>query len=198
MKQKILKVITAIALIITLTMANVIVLCNSIVSYAASAINEDKSTSHKNIEFMAYFKDSNGNETSTLDAKTNLQDMKLYLQISVKQNGYFNGQISLKNSNFKFKTDISNDSVNGMDENNIYLNQINAGDTKEIEVGIELLKDTDFNLDLLNSDSKIELSGIYRDDTEKDISVTATKNVRIHMVSPYQKGDNILSQEIII
>ena len=33
MKEKILKVTTAIALIITLTMANVLVLCDSIVSY---------------------------------------------------------------------------------------------------------------------------------------------------------------------
>ena len=64
MKEKILKVTTAIALIITLTMANVLVLCDSIVSYAASAISETKSTSHKNVEFMAYFKDSDGNKVA--------------------------------------------------------------------------------------------------------------------------------------
>lgn len=197
MKEKILKVTTAIALIITLTMANVLVLCDSIVSYAANAISETKSTSHKNVEFMAYFKDSNGNKVSSLDEKTNSEDMKMYLQVSVKQNGYFNGQISLKNSNFKFKTDIQNDIVNKIDENNIYLNQINAGDTKEIEVGIEFVKDSEFDLSLISIESKLGLSGIYRDETEKNISITATRTVRLHMVSPYQKGDNILSQEVI-
>lgn len=197
MKEKILKVTTAIALIMTLTMANVLVLCDSIVSYAASAISENKSTSHKNVEFMAYFKDSDGNKVSSLDEKTNSEDMKMYLQISVKQNGYFNGQISLKNSNFKFKTDIENDAVNRIDENNIYLNQINAGDTKEIEVGVEFVKDNEFDLDLINIETKLDLSGIYRDETEKNISITATRTVRLHMVSPYQKGDNILSQEVI-
>ena len=126
MKEKILKITTAIALIITLTMANVLVLCDSIVSYAASAISETKSTSHKNVDFRAYFKVSHGNKVSSLDEKTNSEDMKMYLQVSVKQNGYFNGQISLKNSNFKFKTDIENEIVNKIDENNIYLNQINA------------------------------------------------------------------------
>ena len=197
MKEKILKVTTAIALIITLTMANVLVLCDSIVSYAANAISETKSTSHKNVEFMAYFKDSNGNKVSSLDEKTNSEDMKMYLQVSVKQNGYFNGQISLKNSNFKFKTDIQNDIVNKIDENNIYLNQINAGDTKEIEVGIEFVKDSEFDLSLISIESKLGLSGIYRDETEKNISITATRTVRLHMVSSYQKGDNILSQEVI-
>ena len=197
MKEKILKITTAIALIITLTMANVLVLCDSIVSYAASAISETKSTSHKNVEFLAYFKDSNGNKVSSLDEKTNSEDMKMYLQVSVKQNGYFNGQISLKNSNFKFKTDIENEIVNKIDENNIYLNQINAGDTKEIEVGIEFVKDNEFDLNLINIESNLDLSGIYRDETEKNISITATRTVRLHMVSPYQKGDNILSQEVI-
>lgn len=197
MKEKILKITTAIALIMTLTMANVLVLCDSIVSYAVSAISETKSTSHKNVEFMAYFKDSDGNKVSSLDEKTNSEDMKMYLQVSVKQNGYFNGQISLKNSNFKFKTDIQNDIVNKIDENNIYLNQINAGDTKEIEVGIEFVKDNEFDLNLINTESNLDLSGIYRDETEKNISITATRKVRLHMVSPYQKGDNILSQEVI-
>ena len=37
----------------------------------------------------------------------------------------------------------------------------------------------------------------YRDETEKNISIIATRTVRLHMVSPYQKGDNILSQEVI-
>lgn len=197
MKEKILKITTAIALIITLTMANVLVLCDSIVSYAENAISETKSTSHKNVEFMAYFKDSDGNKVSSLDEKTNSEDMKMYLQVSVKQNGYFNGQISLKNSNFKFKTDIQNDIVNKIDENNIYLNQINAGDTKEIEVGIKFVKDNEFDLNLINIESNLDLSGIYRDETEKNISITATRTVRLHMVSPYQKGDNILSQEVI-
>ena len=197
MKEKILKITTAIALIMTLTMANVLVLCDSIVSYAANAISETKSTSHKNVEFMAYFKDSDGNKVSSLDEKTNSEDMKMYLQVSVKQNGYFNGQISLKNSNFKFKTDIENEIVNKIDENNIYLNQINAGDTKEIEVGIEFVKDNEFDLNLINTESNLDLSGIYRDETEKNISITATRKVRLHMVSPYQKGDNILSQEVI-
>ena len=189
MKEKILKVTTAIALIITLTMANVLVLCDGIVSYAANAISETKSTSHKNVEFMAYFKDSNGNKVSSLDEKTNSEDMKMYLQVSVKQNGYFNGQISLKNSNFKFKTDIQNDIVNKIDENNIYLNQINAGTTAQFDVEIEPIENEQFDLGLLTSKTKINLNATYKDRTEKDINVKASREVKLDYA--YNKEDNV-------
>ena len=71
MKQRILNAITAMLLILTLTMANVIMLCVDVVSYAANSI--DNSTNSKNVEFMAYFKDANGNKTTSMDAKTNAE-----------------------------------------------------------------------------------------------------------------------------
>ena len=72
----------------------------------------------------------------------NAEDLKLYFQITVKQEGLFNGNIVLSDANFKFKTDFSDNSINRIEENKIYLNQINAGETKEIEVGIQLLTDS--------------------------------------------------------
>ena len=66
MKQRILQVMTAVLLIMTLTMANVLLLCADVVSYAANEINADKSTNHKNVEFMGYFKDKEGNKTTSL------------------------------------------------------------------------------------------------------------------------------------
>ena len=95
MKQRIFQVITSLLLIITLTMANFLLLCVDVVALAADEINADKSTNHKNIEFMAYFKDENGNKIAEKDTYTNNEDLKLYFQISVKQEGYFNGNIVL-------------------------------------------------------------------------------------------------------
>ena len=139
MKQRILNAITAMLLILTLTMANVIMLCVDVVSYAANSI--DNSTNSKNVEFMAYFKDANGNKTTSMDAKTNAEDLKLYFQVAVSKEGYFNGNIVLNNANFRLKSNILSDSVSKRENNVVYLNQINAGENKEIEVGIELLKD---------------------------------------------------------
>ena len=54
MNQKILKIITVLMLVVTLTMANFVLLCADVVTYAADAINADKSTNNKNVEFTAY------------------------------------------------------------------------------------------------------------------------------------------------
>lgn len=199
MKQRILQVITSLLLIITLTMANFLLLCIDVVSYAAEEINADKNTNHKNIEFMAYFKDEKGNKVTERDAYTNNNDLKVYFQVSVKKEGYFNGNIVLKDSNFKLKTDSLSDGISKIENNIIYLNQINAGESKEFEVGIELLKDEQFDLNLINMKSKVSVEGIYKDSTRKDISIKAERNLNLKFISPYTaKEENIiLSQKTI-
>lgn len=199
MKQKILQVITSLLLIITLTMANFLLLCVDVVSYAADVINVDKSTNHKNVEFMAYFKDKEGNKITEMDSYTNNDDLKIYFQVSVKKEGYFNGNIVLNNANFKLKTDILSDGISKIENNNIYLNQINAGESKEIEVGIELLKNEQFDLNFINMENSISINGVYKDSTQKDISVNAERKVILNLVSPYEglNEDAILSQEIV-
>ena len=199
MKERILKTLTAITLIMTLTMANVLLLCANAVTYAMDALNEDKSTSYKNVEFMAYFKNDNGDKVSSLEKTMNADNLKLYMQISVKQEGYFNGNIVLNDSNFKLNNEILSDGVSKIENNTIYLNQIKAGETKEIETKVEIIKDDKFDLSLLDKNSKITLNGTYRGSTQKDITVTAEKTVNLKLVSPYNKenvGDN-LSQEVI-
>ena len=199
MKQKFLQVITAMLLIVTLTMANFVLLCVDVVSYAAEIINMESSTNHRNVEYMAYFKDAAGNKVDSLDAKTNSEDLKLYFQVSVKKEGYFNGNITLNNANFKLKSDVLSDGVNKIENKTVYLNQINAGESKEIEVGIELLKNDQFDLNYLNMESSISINGIYRDSTQKDISIKADRDVTLNFVNPYSSAEEavVLSQNII-
>ena len=199
MKQKFLQAVTAMLLIVTLTMANFLLLCVDVVSYAAEIINMESSTNHKNVEYMAYFKDAAGNKVDSLDAKTNSEDLKLYFQVSVKKEGYFNGNITLNNANFKLKSDVLSDGVNKIENNTVYLNQINAGESKEIEVGIELLKNDQFDLNYLSMESSISINGIYRDSTQKDISIKADRGVTLNFVNPYTSAEEavVLSQNII-
>lgn len=199
MNQKILKVITVLMLIATLTMANFMLLCADVVSYAVDTINADRSTNNKNVEFVAYLKNEKGEKVDSFDAKMNAEDLKLYFQISVKQEGLFNGDIVLNDANFKFKTDFTDNSISKIEENKVYLNQINAGETKEIEVGIQLITDSQFDLGLINKQSKIGIEGTYRDSKQKDIAISATRTIEINMVSPYDSAEECikLSQEII-
>ena len=186
MKGRILKAITVIMLIITMTMANFILLGNGIVSYAADIIGSEQNTSHKNVAFSASLQ-TDAEENVNLKAKMNVTDLKLHMQISVKQEGYFNGEIVLNNSNFKLKTDILSDGINKIEGNKISLSQINAGETRDIIVGIEVNKDDNFDLGMLDKESTLLLQGIYRDRTEKNINVTGERKVTLQLVSPYDE-----------
>ena len=140
MQKRLFKVLIVFVLIMTMTMSNFVLIGINAVS-AVEEITQDKNTNQKNVEFMTYFKDEQGNKVSEYSSKSTDTDLKLYLNVSVKQEGYFNGAITLKDSNFKFKTDNSSDKISSITENNIKLKQINAGDSVELEIGVELVKD---------------------------------------------------------
>ena len=157
MKSKLMKVITVMLLLVTLTMINFVYVGVGFISVAA----ERSSTNHKNIEFTSELKNEN----------------ILTLTVAVKNEGYFNGEITLENSNFKLKN-ISSEYVNKIEGNKITLNQINAGTTASFDVEIEPIKDDIFDISLLNAVSDLNLTGIYRDSTEKDINIKATREVK--------------------
>ena len=157
MKGKILKVLTVLTLITVLTMINFIYVGAGFITLAA----ESSSTNHKNIEFTAELKDEN----------------LLTLAVTVKNEGYFNGEITLENSNFKLKSTES-EYVNKIESNKITLNQINAGATASFDVAIEPVKDDFLDAGLLKVVSDLNLSGIYRDSTEKDINIKATREIK--------------------
>lgn len=198
MRQKILNFVMIIMIIATLTLADFLLLCVDVVSYAASAVNSDKSTNHKNIEFMTYFIDERGNRVNSLDATIN-DNLKLYFEISVKKEGYFNGNITLNTANFRFDSEDLSGDANYIDEHTINLNQINAGDTKNVEVKIDFIKDDKFDLSFIDLNSEISISGVYRDSTQKDIKINSIRNVNLNLVSPYKENDSnaILKQKII-
>ena len=184
MKNKILKTSVILVMILSMTMTNFIFVGSSLISYAADEVT----TNHKNIEFKAYFKNEEGKEVTTLEQATNQEETFLYLQIGVKKEGYFNGEITLKNTNFQGKESDSS-YVNKIENNTIYLNQINAGTTEEIKVRIEPKKEENFYLGFLNMVNEVELKGIYRDSTQKDISIQANRNIAFKMVENNQKEE---------
>lgn len=157
MRKKCLKVLTVILLLALLTMPNFIYVGTGLVSYAVSNI----ATSHQNIEFDAELKEGN----------------ILSLSLNVKREGYFNGEITLGNSNFIFDTETSNEYINKIEDNKIVLNQINADTTAQIDLKIKPMESDNFDIGLLDVISTLNLLGIYRDSTERDIKITATREV---------------------
>lgn len=157
MVRKIFKIVTVVLLLALLTMPNFIFVGTGLASYAV----DNTATSHQNVEFDAELKEGN----------------ILSVTVNVKREGYFNGEITLEDSNFTFKTEQANAYINKLESNKIILNQINAGTTAQIDLNINPVSEEIFNAGLLNALSKINLTGIYRDSTEKDIKITGTKEV---------------------
>ena len=170
MKGKIMKIVTVMLLLITLTMVNFIYVGAGFVSLAA----EDVSTNHKNVEFTARLNSENS----------------LTLGVTVKNEGYFNGEITLENSNFNLKNSDS-EYVNKIEGNTITLNQINAGTTASFDVEIEPVKDDNLDAGLLTAVSSLNLTGIYRDSTERDINVKASREIELQ----YSENNNEESVE---
>lgn len=162
MKNKIFKTSIILVMILTMTMTNFIFVGANLVSYAADNI----ATNHKNVDFEAYFKEE---EKDTL-----------FLRVSVKKEGYFNGEIALENSNFTFK-EAQSSYVSKVEGNKLYLNQINAGSVEEIKVKIEPMKEESFSVGMLNMASEITIQGIYRDSTERDIKIQASRDISYKM-----------------
>ena len=90
MNQKIWTKLLASLLVVTLTFANFIMLGVYASNTYATEDNLEKqetNTNNGNVVFDAYFKDEKGNITHEVKEDINKQDLKLYVQVSVKR-GY--------------------------------------------------------------------------------------------------------------
>ena len=135
MEKKIVKKILAILLVIMLISTDFFVLGSNLISYA---VESDSATNNKNIDFSAYFKDVKGEKVDTLQTSIKAENLKLYAEITVKNEGYLSdATLELQDSNFNIKNNILSDLIASIDGNKVTLKQINAGTTAVIELDIE-------------------------------------------------------------
>ncbi len=195
MKKKILKVSIVCLLLVTLTAINFISVGANLVSYALDGTIEAK-TNHNNVGFSAYLKNEQGEKLTNANVDINSKEMKLYLKVEVRREGYFNGEIKLTNANFEFVSSES-EFVNKVTSDTISLNQINVGSDPEIEVVIKPNITDKFDLNLLNMESEMSLTGIYRDSAEKDKEVKGTKKVQVSYISTAKEADVVNQLDVI-
>lgn len=153
---------------------------SGLISYAADEQNQ--------ITFNAQILDSEGKEVKEADITS---ELNLHLSIAVKEGNLKNVNLDLSNCNFKLK-----------DESGI--DQINAGETKELDFKIVARNDDQFKLDLLNMESKIKLTGTYSNDNkteevnkEKTISIKWNAQELYNMDDETRKETKVLENEII-
>lgn len=173
--------ICAILAIISLLVSDFLFVGTSLVSYALDVAN----TNNNNVVFTAYFRDGNG-QTDKIQRNIDEGETKLYIDVTVKNEGYFNGQITLNNGSFDLKQEVNSEHISSINGNTVTLNQINAGSTVTIELAIQP-KTTEA---ILNSETEIKLNGSYVNgkvaEKNKTIEVNGTAKVNLEWKSSTQ------------
>lgn len=192
MKEKVLRTLIVIWMIVSITIAHVIVLASDIVSYAFQDVGKE------NIEFSSYFVNEQGEELPSIEKPINSEDVKLAIKIRVKEQGYLNGKIELKNENFKFKQEEI-EGVEEIKDREITLKQINAQQSIEFKIGLEIDVPNSIDTNQFNKDNLIALKGTYTTANQSQKEINMEQNLPITLTSSYQEGEeaSILDAQII-
>ena len=179
MEKKITKKILAIIMILMLISTDFFVLGLGLKSYA---LESSSTTNNKNIEFSAYFKNERGEKVEKLQTSIKNEKLKLYAEITVKNEGYLcDASLELQNSNFKIKDNILSDLIASINQNKVNLKQINAGETAVIELDIEPSIGETLTEEMLLEASDLKLTGKYMETSYKGLSIEATRNVALNL-----------------
>lgn len=147
--------------------------------YGTSDNLEEQDTSvNDSISFDAYFVEE-GEEKHSKEIDIAKNDDKLYVKISVSDGYLKEGSISLKDANFKLiKTEKKVEAIQDInfEENKIYLNRIDKGESVLLELPIEIKTDSNFAVNSLDNTSKIILDGTFVNVQESIIKTRAKEN----------------------
>ena len=155
-KTKKLNAIIALQIILSMTLYYFVLIGFTAVTYAIDLIE----TNNHNVDFSAYFIDENGEKRDVIESEITTEQY-LYIDVSVKNEGFFKGNIKINNSNFNISNEILSSCVSNISNNEIYLNQINAGTIETIKVAIKPLEQNGISLSKFNSRTDIILNGEY-------------------------------------
>ena len=172
-KDLIIQKIVASMLVFVMIVAHSAIVGITAITYAIDMI----ATNSDNVEFKAYFK-SNGEETSQVESGIDDSELKLNIDVAVRNEGYLNGQISLVDSGFKLKGDYVSDYIEKIENNIIYLKQINADETAKMQVGIEAISDAEISLQTLNAATKVTLTGTYYN-SKRNVDINGKSEVSV-------------------
>lgn len=179
MEKRITKKILAIIMIIMIISTDFFVLGSNLKSYAAES---NSTTNNRNIEFSTYFKNEKGEKVEKLQTSIKKENLKLYAEITVKNEGYLcDAALELQNSNFKIKDNILSNLIASINENKVNLKQINAGETAVVELGIEPAIGGTLTEEMLIEASDLKLTGKYMETSYKGLSIDATKSVTLDL-----------------
>ena len=182
MKETVLKRILKVLIVVCILLVYLSLMMSDIVTYASSDTGEE------NVIFEAYFENENGERTNQIEKSINSEDIRLHIKVEVKNEGYLNGQLELRNANFKFKQEEI-EGVNEITDNTIALKQINAGETLDIQVGLEVNLQEEVDLANFNQENSIVLTGSYKNAMQKESSIEKENKIKVALTAPYSEEE---------
>ena len=129
-------------------------------------------TQNENVEFNVRL------SNNTHEQEYNISEGgKVYIEFNIKENGYLkNGIVEFSDCNYKINSDqINTEYIQKIENNTVYLNQINNKQTLLLELPISFEKEEYVNETIFNQNSKAKLTGTYVD--TKGTQTTLTKEI---------------------
>lgn len=183
MKEKILKTVIIIGMILSITLANLIVLASDVISYALYDAGKE------NIEFKIQYENS--------QKPINSEDIKIKMQVKVKNQGYFNGKIELGNENLKFKQEEV-EGVEKITDKEISLKQLNGGETLNLLIGIKVALPEKIEIGALNQESSFNLKGTYTNALKNKSEVEIQEKAKLELTKQEtEEEESLLEAQII-
>lgn len=176
----------AIVLIITMTLANLLLLGKNLISYAIEENLEMQGTStqHNNVKFDAYFNNDRGDKTHSVVFDVQKDSAKINLNISVKEAGYlkeayvdFRDESNGTNTNYEISSDSENATlIQSINTNmkTITLNYVESGTDAVIELPIKLNLTELMEIKKLSQNTSVTLRGIYVDRNGNEVQINKT------------------------
>ena len=196
MKKYVVNKLVAALITVCLLMTYVSTLTNSVYAAYEELERQGIVSNNKNVEFDAYFKENESSKHSK-DAQIT-EEQKIYLKVNVKETGYLeNATISFEDPNFSISKDFTASGyVKSVDyENNtITLNQLESGKEIEIEVPVEFIRKDSMNLEYFSKETKLNLTGTYYDENERERDIKSDIKVRLNWVATPKA---LLNEEVI-
>lgn len=173
MERKNLKFLLILILVITLTMADFILLGNGIVLAIQEDLeNQNTATNVKNVLFDAYFA-NNGQNVHTKEGQLNAEET-LILNVNVKEKGLLkDAKIKIENKNFEILKDkVENRYVKNinLETGEIELNEIIYQNNAIIALPIQFKKQENFEEDYFERENTIFITGIYENTNQQKVS----------------------------
>ncbi len=186
--------VIAIIVVMLLTMSDFLFVGASTVSYA---INNAK-TNSANVEFSTYFLNQAGEKVEKIEEDINKGDLYLYVDVTVKNEGYFNGSVTFNNNNFNVKPEVMSNDIAEISGNKVTLKQINAGTTTTIKLGVEAIKNNIINIQDLNRKTNVILEGQYINsknvEKSKKVDIKGNDSVEVNWVSNPNTANELTSK----